>query len=68
MTNNGRGFVRIAFGQFTDPVYVLGVDLALNLGDVDQRRGAAGRQGLAVRARPTRADPRTATWSWMLLV
>src|SRR5216683_7821787 len=51
LTNNGRGFVWIALRQFADPVHGLGVDLALNLGDVDQRRCAAGgNEGLTGRA------------------
>ena len=54
MTNNGRGFARISFGQFADPVHGLGVDLALNLGDVDHLRGGvgAGNQILAAEVVP----------------
>src|SRR6185503_16207777 len=49
LTNNGGGLVRIAFGQFADPVHGLCVNLALDLGDVDQLGGGAGagNQGLA---------------------
>src|SRR5437667_317856 len=51
LANNGSGLVRISFGEFTDAVHGLRVDLALNLGDVDQRGGAAGgKQGLTGRA------------------
>src|SRR3954447_1215318 len=39
LTNNGGGFVGIAFGQFAHAMHRLGVELALNLGDVDQLRG-----------------------------
>src|SRR6266571_3822468 len=39
LTDNGGGLVRISFGEFTDPMHGLRVDLALNLGDVDQRGG-----------------------------
>src|SRR6476620_6400769 len=48
LANNGSGLIRIAFGQFADPVHGLRVDLALDLGDVDQLGGAAGagNQGL----------------------
>ena len=42
LANNGSGLVRIPFGQFADPVHGLRVDLALDLGDVDQLGGAAG--------------------------
>src|SRR6185295_7926071 len=42
LANNGSGLVRISFRQFADPVYGLRVDLALDLGDVDQLGGAAG--------------------------
>ena len=48
MTNDVGGLVRIALGQFADAVHRLGVDLALDLGDVDQCRG--GNQALAGRA------------------
>jgi hypothetical protein len=51
LTNNGGSFVRISLGQFADPVHGLRVDLALNLGDVDQLGGATGKQGLAGRLR-----------------
>src|SRR5262245_40237939 len=48
LPNDGSGFVGIALGQFADPVHGLGVDLALDLGNVDQLGGAAGAgdQGL----------------------
>ena len=42
LANNGGGLVGIAFCQFADPVHGLRVDLALDLGDVDQLGGAAG--------------------------
>ncbi len=42
LTNNGSGFVRVSLGQFADAMHRLGVDLALNLGDVDHGRGGVG--------------------------
>src|SRR5215216_438781 len=48
LANNVGGLVRIALCQFADPVHRLRVDLALDLGNVDQLGGAAGagNQGL----------------------
>jgi hypothetical protein len=48
LANNGGGLVRIAFCQLADPMNGLRVDLALDLGDVDQLGGSAGagNQGL----------------------
>src|SRR5450631_178631 len=56
LTNNGGGFVGIAFGQFAHAMHRLGVDLALNLGDVDQLRGLGG--GRQRRSRRRLVGPR----------
>src|SRR6202043_562995 len=48
LANNGGGFVGISFGEFAHAVHRLGVDLALDLGDVDEIR-RAGKQRLARR-------------------
>src|SRR5262249_35780384 len=50
LTDNGDGFIGIAFGQFAHAMHRLGVNLALDLGDIDQMRGrVAGKQGLSGR-------------------
>ena len=47
LTNDGSGFVGVAFGKFSDPVHGLRVHLALDLSDVDQLRGhGVGKQCL----------------------
>src|SRR5262249_2763442 len=43
LTNDGECFLRVAFGELADLLHRLGVNLALDLGNVDHLRGGARR-------------------------
>ena len=45
LADDGNGLARILVGEFADLLYRLGVDLALDLGDVDHLRGRAWLAG-----------------------
>ena len=66
LTDDGDGFVRVALGELADLLHRLGVDLALHLGDVDQRsavppgRIAPGAPGPAALAAPSSTPRRPA--------
>src|SRR4029077_6586887 len=48
--DDGYGFVRILVGEFADLLHGLGVNLALDLGDIDHGRGAVGDRNRLVAA------------------